>query len=541
MRVVRHPPNIFARKLDLADLVDIEDIEVVQTGIEYNLASGPKTFTVEDLADAVAAQDDPAVKTPRVKLGHTASLGLMEDGQPAIGTVHDMRLEQGGHTVMGTLKEVPEWLATVLPSAYPARSIEGATDVSTNTGNNWQLVITDLALLGVVWPGVTTLEDVQALYSKNGPDNLTVLTTKEEVAALSVAAAAAVTAQVNVEDVQRSWSQFKASSDEVGYWWWIRAMLQEPNELIVEDEDTGDLYRVPYAIKGETVEFDSPIAVKIEYKDKPKPKEDKQAASLAAAAALAGLSAARPNQKTIAQYPTREEEMRVTASAVQSGIDPIALRTALGLDDDASDEDVQVALASAGFVTPPGTSAPGGAPASESTGTTATGGQGQPDNTAPAGPSDPATARPDTQPTPPAGEAPAGTVTPPTTASGGSGVRTLDEDTYQRLLRGAERGDQAFTRQQTDDRNQIIDAAIKAGKIAPSRRDFWLKKFEADEEEARTFLTAAADKGGLAPGLIPVQERGHTASDEDLTVEAYPKEWLPDVHSKNNRQGGITS
>src|SRR5262245_35657764 len=91
-------PNIFAQSIDLADLVDVEDVEIVQTGIEYQLASGPKTFTVDDLRDAVDSQGDPAIKRPRLKLGHVADLGLLDDGQPAIGTVAGMRLEQGGNT-----------------------------------------------------------------------------------------------------------------------------------------------------------------------------------------------------------------------------------------------------------------------------------------------------------------------------------------------------------------------------------------------------------------------------------------------------------
>lgn len=532
MNIFRYPPNILARNVDLAELVDIEDVEICQTGIEYPLSSGPRTFTVEDLADAVAAQKDGAVKAPRTKLGHIASLGIMEDGQPALGTVTDMRLDQGGHLIMGTLKQVPEWLAEILPSAYPARSIEGATGVTTVTGNSWRLVITDLALLGVIWPGVTTLEDVQALYQKEGPDNVTVLTTKEEVAAMSVAASAAVTAQVNVDDVARAWAKHKRENSNM-MWWWVRAMLMEPNELIVEDEDEGDLYRVPYAISGDNVTFDDPVLVKIEYKDKPKPKEDKQAASIAATAALAGLSAARPNQKTLAQYPTREDEMRIFASAVRSDIDPIALRTALGLEDGATDEQVQTALTAAGFITPPGTSAPASnAPASEQPGTTATGGEAQPDNTAPAGPTDPATSQPNTAPAPtPAAGGEAGTITPPAAVAADGTVR-LDADTYQRLLRGAEAGQTALGRQQTDDRTRIIDAAIKAGKIAPSRRDHWLKKFSADEQEATTLLTAAVDKGGLAPGLIPVNAIGGESPLEDTTIEAYPAEWLPDLQRK---------
>ena len=519
-----HMPSIFAASVDLANLVDVEDVEVVQTGIEYSLASGPRTFTVEDLQDAVAAQDDPAVKTPRIKLGHVASLGIMEDGQPSIGTVTDMKLEQGDHLITGTLKQVPEWLAEVLPSAYPARSIEAAVEATTVTGNSWRMIITDLALLGVLWPGVTTLEDIQALYSKEGPSNLKVLTTKEEVAALSVAAAAAVTAQVNVEDVNRAWSQFKRESDVAGMWWWVRAMLQEPNELIVEDEDTGSLYRVPYTIAGDNVKFDDPIAVKIEYKDKPKPKEDKQAASLAAAAALAGLAAARPSQKTLAQYATREEAM-----SASSELDPVALRQALGLDDAATDAEVQVALAAAGLITPPGggldTSA---APGSEQPGTTATGGEGQPDNEAPAGNNDPATAQPNVAPAAAEGE-----ITPPTpVAVASDGTVRLDADTYQRLLHGAEAGQTAFARQQRDDRTTIIDRAIQAGKIAPSRRDHWMKKFAADEQEATTLLTASVADGGLAPGLVPVNEVGGAPPAEDTTIEAYPKEWLPDIHQK---------
>jgi hypothetical protein len=136
-----------------ATLVDVEGVEIVQTGIEYNLASGPKTFTQEDLRDAVESQNDAAIKAPRLKLGHVANIGLLADGQPAIGTVGNLRLEKDGHLVVGDYLGVPEWLAKVLPSAYPARSIEALTGVKTNTGHTWNLVITDLALLGVVWPG----------------------------------------------------------------------------------------------------------------------------------------------------------------------------------------------------------------------------------------------------------------------------------------------------------------------------------------------------------------------------------------------------
>lgn len=508
--------------IDLAELVDVSDVEVCQTGIEYALASGPRTFTTDDLEDAVASQEDPAVKVPRLKLGHLANIGLMEDGQPAIGTVTDMYLDQGGHLVRGTYKGIPKWLAGILPSAYPARSIEGAVGVQTNTGHGWQLVITDLALLGVVWPGVTTLEDIQALYSADGPDNLTVLKTKEEVEALSVAAAAAVNAQIDVDSVLRGYREQK---DGDQFWWWVRSMMMDPNELIVEDEDTGDLYRVPYELKGEEVTFSDPVPVKIKYVDKPKPKEDKQAASIAAAAAVGFWESMHPGSKQIASFNTREEQMSVIASDV----DPAALRTALGLEESATDDEVNAALSAAGLgtVAPPGQESSGeGAPAAEQTGTTSTGGEGEPDNTAPAGPNDPATAQPNLQPT-------EGDIKEPAMASvpvGKDGTVRLDVDTYRSLVAGAAAGQKALTIHQHSERDRVINGAIAQGRIAPSRADHWRRKWSADADEARTLLTASVEAGGLASGLIPVIEKGGEHAIEDTSVDAYPAEWLPEVN-----------
>lgn len=520
----RAVPSIFAASIDLADLVDVEDVEICQTGIEYQLASGPRTFTTDDLKDAVNSQDDPAIKSPRLKLGHEADLGIMDDGQPAIGTVGDMKLVQGGHTIMGSYKGIPEWLAKILPSAYPARSIEGATEVTTNTGHSWRLVITDLALLGVRWPGVSTLDDIQALYSKDGPDNITVLSTKEEVEDLSVAAAALVTAQVDVDQVMRAWRSQKPPEQ---MWWWPRAMMIDPHELIVEDEDNGDLYRVPYASKGDDVTFEDPILVKIIYQDKKKPKEDKQAASLAAAAAIATWSSVNPNAKQVASFQSREESM---AKGISTEVDPIALRNALGLEENATDDQVAEALQAAGIITPPGGSGNGeSAPASEQPGTIPVGGEGQPDVTSPSGPSDPATAQPTVPP--PSGTSttgsPAGAVTPPTQAA--SDIVSMDRATYESLRQGADAGRRAETRQLNTDRDSVIEAAIQAGKIMPSRREQWQRKWEADREEAQTLLTASVDKGGLAPGLIPVEQRGSESPLEDTTVEAYPADWLPEV------------
>lgn len=500
-----------AVKIELAELVDVEDVEIVQTGLKYPLASGPRTFTKDDLKAVVDSQGDAAVKTPRLKLGHMANMGLLEDGQPAIGTLEDLKLTQGGHTVTGTYKNIPAWLARVLPAAYPARSIEALTGVSTSTGNNWEVVLTDLALLGVVWPGVNTLEDIQALYSKEGPDDLQILSTKGEVEAVfgeQLAASGAVTAQVDVDKISRAYRENK-SSDQM--WWWIRSMMIEPNELIVEDEEKGALYRVPYQVKGEDITFSDAIPVRIKYEDKPQ-KQEKEAASMALCATMESMGA-----RTLASYPSRKES---DMAGVSSELDPVALRNALGLEDGATDDEVTLALASAGFVAKPGAEVtdPARAAAAEQSGTSAEQGPLEQNLQNPGGTSnDPATAQPTTQPA-------------ATVAS--ADVVQLDRATYDQLRTGAQAGLAAHQRQITEDRDTIITAAIREGRIAPARRQHWETKWSADQEEVRTLLTAAVDKGGLAPGLVPVgpDQGSALAANAQEDASAYPPEWLPELN-----------
>jgi hypothetical protein len=505
-----------------ANTVTVKDVEIVQTGIEYPLSTGPRTFTTSDLNDIVESQNDPAIKAPRLKLGHTADLGLLEDGQPAVGTLGNLRLEQDGHLVVGDYVGIPEWLANILPSAYPARSIEAALGVDTNTGHHWRMVLTDLALLGVVWPGVGTLDDIQALYSADGPDNVSILTTKEEVETMARSARGALRAQVDAEDIRR---QYYDSTGPDQFWWWIRSMYVDPNELIVEDEDTGNLYRVPFQTKGDTVTFSDPVAVKITYKDKP---ANQQPSNQQAA----WVVPAPPAGKSIAVYANRAEsrpEQKEHNVGVTTEVDPVALRNSLGLADDASDEEVRTALASAGLVTMPGSEAPASgadrAPGTEQPGTSATAEHepGGPDNTAPAGPTDPATAQPTETPAPEG----AGAVEPVVASSG---TVVLDRAAYEGLRQQAQQGATAFQRQENENRDRILAAAIGEGRIPPSRRPHWLSMLEKDPEGATTLLTASEDKGGLAKGLVPVQASGVEGPLEDTTIEAYPKEWLPEIN-----------
>jgi hypothetical protein len=188
--------------------------------------------------------------------------GGPSSGEPAVGKVNNMRLEEDGNLIVGDLEGVPVWLANNMASAYPSRSIEGNFEVETVTGHKWRLVISGLALLGVVWPGVSTLEDIASLYTQAGPDGVEVIeATKEKPVTITAAADRTVVGQITVEDLRR---QYYESLNGDQAWWWIRAIYLDPNELIVDD-DEGGLYRVQFDVNGDEVAFNDPKSVKVKY------------------------------------------------------------------------------------------------------------------------------------------------------------------------------------------------------------------------------------------------------------------------------------
>src|SRR6476659_3064498 len=101
----------------------IDRVPIISTGIEYMLASGPHTFIESELVDAVAAIDDPAIVSPRLKLGHSSdyNAALIGDAEQAFGRVENLELGDNNQTIYGDYVGMPEWLASVLPVAYPNR------------------------------------------------------------------------------------------------------------------------------------------------------------------------------------------------------------------------------------------------------------------------------------------------------------------------------------------------------------------------------------------------------------------------------------
>lgn len=161
-------------KQPLVELVTVPNVTVIEVGMDYPSMMGPITVTSEDLVDAVLAGQDPTIPAPRIKLGHTDprynEVGLY-DALPNFGFGADLRLANSGIELAVDLIGVPKWLATLMPVAYPNKSIEGWSDWTAVSGKHYRFALTAIAMLGVVWPACMMLEEtIPYMYGANKPD-----------------------------------------------------------------------------------------------------------------------------------------------------------------------------------------------------------------------------------------------------------------------------------------------------------------------------------------------------------------------------------
>lgn len=501
-------------------LSTVYNVEVCMTGIEYPLASGPATFTPEDLVEAVASQNDPAIQSPRVWLGHpdddrfhAGRATPAGSAEPALGKVINMRVEEDGHLLVGDIAGCPTWLAKILSTAYPSRSIEGYKDATTVTGKEWKMVVTDLALLGVRWPGVSTLEDLQALYSEDGPDDITIEEEDVEIAA----ARAVIQGQINIDDVRRA---FYANVPDLGLpaYSWIRAMQLDPNELIVDDDD-GNLYAVSFTIDGDDVEFGDPVKKKIQYVNASQ-KKDPNARALLTAMFTDGKKVAASWTNRTESRPDDNNDQEVTMT-------PEQLRASIGLPADATDEQVTARIAEINAAAPTATSVgPGGTPGTDPLSTPS------PDQD----PDDPEhqERREETTETDKDKDKDETESRVPVAASAlPQGHIAVPADAWAMVQANAAAGARTAAVTEAQRRANVIEGAVKEGRIAPSQKDNFAQMFLRDPQGTETLLTASVEKGGLMPGTIPVEARGVDPSAEHLTTEAYPASWLPELANQD--------
>jgi hypothetical protein len=80
-----------------------------------------------------------------------------------------MRLERADTVLSADLVDVPQWLASVMPVAFPSRSIEGWFAFVGPNKKEYSFVMTRLALLGVMFPAVLALGDLPQMYGVEKP------------------------------------------------------------------------------------------------------------------------------------------------------------------------------------------------------------------------------------------------------------------------------------------------------------------------------------------------------------------------------------
>lgn len=399
----------------------------------------------------VAAQQDPGIRTAVVKLGH---IDRRFDGEPAVGRVTNLRLSDDGMELFGDLEGVPKWLADVLGSAFPSRSVEAALNYKGATGHEHKAVLTALALLGVTVPAIESLDDIKALYDepefdvaaaqadgativhatinreKKGPRMFEWLkrrTTRKPVAA-----------SVAIDDVYNEFYEEIPS----GSWAWVREVF---SDFIIVDDGNGDLYQIPWSEGTDgDVMFGDPVRVKVEYVPAQDDESDDAPIMLGADYDMAVLARFSP------QDP-RLSSRGVPINQPEGGhMEMKDLLVRLGLPEDASDDDIESKVTELA--------------------------------------------------TTPAPDAPAVSTEVP------DGMTLVDTETLDGLKVAASRGQSAWDEIRKQRKDELLDGAVRAGKFPPSRRDHYASLYDADEEGTRELVNQ------LATGLVPVEASGHAGS-----------------------------
>lgn len=451
------------------NLVLIEDVPIVKVGVTYKLSSGDYTATFDDVKDFVESQKDANVNAPRLAIGHPDEERFPRyttSGEPAFGVFTNVRMSENGTTAIGDLAGVPIWLAEIISTAYPQRSMEGATDYThPQNGRTYSLFIKAIALLGIEWPGIHCLDDLEIAFSAEGPSEVKVVALdSKEVAAM----AATIVAQTNVEDVHRQvWNDF-LTEDSGRYWWWVCSILVDPLEAIVEDEK-GQLYKVAITLDAEgTASFGEPEPVKIEYTPDSRVDTETEASAAPQRRAQA-LAAAVADGRTIAAvYTSREASRPDNKEGAMSVMDK--LKASLKLASDATDDDVAVAVENLTSEEPP-----------------------TEDPATPVVTDDSEENTEDEE----SEEQVAATAAIP------EGMMLVDKATFEATQANAQAAADDLTKRTEEQRAAVIAQAITDRKILPARKEHYEAAMKTDPEGTTHLLTASVEDGGLAPGLVP--------------------------------------
>jgi hypothetical protein len=535
----------------------LRGVELLSAGMKWPaVIGGPVTITLEHIADAiVAANDDPHIQVPRIKLGHTSAVNgdhpdfdpfaAIGDAQPAFGQFHNLASTNDGATLVGDANNILTWLAASAPATYPNRSSEATWqvaavdfDVQTPGGKRYSMVVTAVALLGVYIPAIADLEDLETLIT-SGPE--AVAAAKEPAVPAPAAAAHAAPAALSVS-TDTVWEQFQFGwvrendSAQNTTWWWARDIRLDPTPeeaggnwpaVILADDDDGHLWFVPFSTDGNNVvTFGEPVprnppqyppatpepAAAAIVATFSRPRELGRAPTAAAAGSTAATE--RPEPEGV----TMDDAVRdVLASR---GIDPAT----------ATEEQIAAAqvLAEAPEQppgTPPGTE-PAPVPGTQPP-------PNQPPAPAPPTPPGAPPAEPlpgDAPPAaPPAVPAPASAAAAPPSAL----TQTVDRAQWEEMQREVALSRQERRANESRDLDAAALAAVHDGRIAPSVREAWRAEIDpGDNPDAASLARAQAAQAALAAlpaGRLPLDPRSQAPDQEAAQFGAASDPLPPNV------------
>jgi hypothetical protein len=493
----------------------IEGVELATVGEEWPTSAGEGTFTFQNLADAMeAANNDPHIRVPRGKLGHLSEINgelravspfkAIGDAEPAFGLYTNLRLTNDGAALVGDWIEIPAWLADAAPSAYPSRSIEAslevevARDVTTEGGKRYSMVVTAVSCLGTFLPAVTDLEDLQRVLEEGFETTAITAAQTPEEGRMPESTTASVDTGTIRQRFNFEWT-LENDFEQDTYWWWCRSVRVDPNEIIADDDD-GGLWLVPYETDGkDEITFGEPQRVREEFVP----------VSATATSVVANFRE-RKDQKVLAANLERPDKPAPKTAASsqpdpqednvsESTIDMAKLRERLGLPDDATEEQINEALAA-------------DTPAAE--------------------PTEPATTTGEV-PEPTAETTPAAVAEPVAASAASERGVTVDKDALAQLQAQAKAGDEARQAQLSAEREQLLTDAVKAGKFPPAAKASYRKQLDKGgdvEASTRTFIEELPDN------TVPVTETGEAGREDGVAAASagLPDSWFPNRNRAGN-------
>lgn len=510
----------------MAELVTIPNVPLCETGIDWPASSGPVTFTQDDLISASEAPyNDPAVKLPRMRFGHTDASTSIHDSmagfqeQPCVGKFTNLRVEEEGNLLVADLVGVPAWLAKILPTAYPNRSVEAYFEVNTNTGKKHRMIITSVALLGENLPGVQTLDDLEYLFSDEPEDWISALQGGEKVAASQSErtgdeVAKRVAASVDTGDVRSAFYEQVAVEDR--YWWWLHQMYLDPTVCIAED-DNMEYWLIPYSASASGIEFEEPVKVRIQWVEEDSGDVRASGTSLnpnSLAAKLFGhaqntwakAADSRPSVRQ-AEWDKKEENEEAKPAM---GIDIPALRARLGLSetdlpDDATEEQINAALAA------------------------------EPDEPE-------ADEPPEVDPPEEPAEVDINDEAAVAAALRSGRVRIVDASVWEETRQGAQAGTELRNERDRNENRAFLDQAVRDSRIPRSSLNSYLTQMNGPDESGRGPARASIREmiSKLEKGVVaPTVEDGHSEGEDDHTTATQAGTGLfPDLEKRRAAAAG---